>query len=302
MHPKIYTLMKKILLVLSLLPMVMMAQKYTVSDTLWVNDENDEVARDKATSYGVVHLIDTAANVAVIRYFNKETNRLESVQRVIADGEGAGLEKGKQLFFNPDGKVHAMKVYTVVRDESKGEVRNYIAGETLLYPEGTTKETVEITYKEMKGGWHSRSYERKIYYPDGKLQYEESMGEKGEQSWVYYKPNGKKNMRPKERFPLYVTMPEYPGGQSALFNFLSSNVKYPKVAQQNGIQGRVIVQFVVAKDGSISDVKVARTGGDPSLDKEAVRVIKAMPNWKPGTERGKPVRVKYTVPVNFRLQ
>ncbi len=103
-------------------------------------------------------------------------------------------------------------------------------------------------------------------------------------------------------FMVVETMPEFPGGQKALFEFLSKNVKYPVIAQENGIQGRVICQFVVNKDGSIVDVEVVRSGGDASLDKEAVRVIKSMPKWKPGKQRGKAVRVKYTVPVNFRLQ
>ncbi|MEE0923316.1 MAG: energy transducer TonB [Paludibacteraceae bacterium] len=103
-------------------------------------------------------------------------------------------------------------------------------------------------------------------------------------------------------FVVVETMPEFPDGQQALFKFLSENVKYPVIAQENGIQGRVICQFVVNKDGSIVDVEVVRSGGDPSLDKEAVRVIKSMPKWKPGKQRGKAVRVKYTVPVNFKLQ
>ena len=98
------------------------------------------------------------------------------------------------------------------------------------------------------------------------------------------------------------TMPEFPGGQQALFKYLGENVKYPVIAQENGIQGRVICQFVVIKDGSIVDVVVVRSSGEPSLDKEALRVINSMPKWKPGKQRGKPVRVKYTVPVNFRLQ
>ena len=103
-------------------------------------------------------------------------------------------------------------------------------------------------------------------------------------------------------FVVVESMPEFPGGQQALFKYLSENVKYPVIAQENGIQGRVICQFVVNKDGSIVDVEVVRSGGDASLDKEAVRVIKTMPKWKPGKQRGKAVRVKYTVPVNFKLQ
>ena len=96
-------------------------------------------------------------------------------------------------------------------------------------------------------------------------------------------------------------MPEFPGGQQAMLAFLSENVKYPVIARENGIQGTCIVQFVVNKDGSIVDVAVVRSGGDPSLDKEALRVIKSMPKWRPGMLKGKPVRVKYTIPVNFKL-
>ena len=105
-----------------------------------------------------------------------------------------------------------------------------------------------------------------------------------------------------EIFMVVESMPEFPGGQQALFKYLADNVKYPVIAQENGIQGRVICQFVVNKDGSIVDVQAVRSSGEPSLDKEAIRVIKSMPKWKPGKQRGKPVRVKYTVPVNFRLQ
>ena len=102
-------------------------------------------------------------------------------------------------------------------------------------------------------------------------------------------------------FVVVENMPEFPGGQQALFKYLNESVKYPVIAQENNIQGRVIVQFTVEKDGSVTDVQVARSV-DPSLDKEAKRVISTMPKWKPGKQRGKPVRVKYTVPVNFKLQ
>ena len=103
-------------------------------------------------------------------------------------------------------------------------------------------------------------------------------------------------------FMVVESMPEFPGGQQALFKYLAENVKYPVIAQENGIQGRVICQFVVNKDGSIVDVVAVRSSGEASLDKEAIRVIKSMPKWKPGKQRGKPVRVKYTIPVSFRLQ
>ena len=96
-------------------------------------------------------------------------------------------------------------------------------------------------------------------------------------------------------------MPSFPGGLNGLMTFLAQNMVYPVTAQENGVQGRVIVSFVVETDGSITDVKVARSV-DPSLDREAMRVVKAMPKWTPGKKDGKPVRVKYTVPVVFRLQ
>ena len=95
---------------------------------------------------------------------------------------------------------------------------------------------------------------------------------------------------------------EFPGGQKELMKYLAENIKYPVIAQENGIQGRVICQFTVNKDGSIVDIEVVRSGGDPSLDKEAVRVIKSMPKWKPGKQRGKAVRVRFTLPVTFKLQ
>ena len=103
-------------------------------------------------------------------------------------------------------------------------------------------------------------------------------------------------------FVVVESMPEFPGGQQAMMRYIAENIKYPVIAQENGIQGRVICQFVVEKDGKVSDIQVVRSSGEASLDKEAQRVIGSMPKWKPGKQRGKPVRVKYTLPVNFRLQ
>ena len=96
-------------------------------------------------------------------------------------------------------------------------------------------------------------------------------------------------------------MPEFPGGQDALNRFLVRNIKYPLLAQENGIQGRVVCQFVVNSDGCIVDISVVR-GVEESLDKEAIRVIKSMPKWTPGRQGGKSVRVKYTLPIRFKLQ
>lgn len=104
-----------------------------------------------------------------------------------------------------------------------------------------------------------------------------------------------------EVFLIVEQMPVFPGGDAELRKFLAQSVKYPVIAQENGIQGRVFVRFVIAPDGSVTNVEVARPF-DPNLDKEAVRVVKSMPKWTPGKQRGKAVRVSYTVPINFVLQ
>ncbi len=130
-----------------------------------------------------------------------------------------------------------------------------------------------------------------------------------------YVKNGKKeivsvNVKAKEpaeeidtdndAFNVVEQMPQFPGGEIELMKFLSENVKYPEAAEETGTQGRVIVQFIVEADGSITNVKVVKNVSD-EIDAEAVRVINAMPKWKPGMQKGQPVRVKYTIPVTFRL-
>ena len=104
-----------------------------------------------------------------------------------------------------------------------------------------------------------------------------------------------------EVFMVAEQMPEYPGGMKEMLKFLQENVKYPDNAMKNNVQGRVIVQFVVEKDGTPTEFKVLRSV-DPDLDAEALRVMKAMPKWKPGMQKGQVVRVKFTVPVSFKLQ
>ncbi|MBA4409623.1 MAG: TonB family protein [Bacteroidota bacterium] len=96
-------------------------------------------------------------------------------------------------------------------------------------------------------------------------------------------------------------MPEFPGGEAALQRYLRSSVKYPTIAMENGIQGKVYIGFVVERNGTISNVRVAR-GVDISLDKEAMRVVRLMPKWIPGKQNGEPVRVSFTAPINFVLE
>lgn len=96
-------------------------------------------------------------------------------------------------------------------------------------------------------------------------------------------------------------MPQFPGGNVELMRYLSANIKYPTIAAENGIQGRVVLKFVVSKDGSISNIQIVRSL-DPSCDKEAIRVVKGMPKWIPGMQNGHPVAVYFTLPVLFKLQ
>ena len=112
-------------------------------------------------------------------------------------------------------------------------------------------------------------------------------------------------VKPKEEenkvFEVVEQMPSFPGGTTALMQYLSKNTKYPPVAEENGIQGRVVCSFVIERDGSVSDVRIIKSV-DPSLDKEAIRVVSSMPKWIPGRQNGQMVRVKYNLPVTFRLQ
>jgi protein TonB len=103
-------------------------------------------------------------------------------------------------------------------------------------------------------------------------------------------------------FKVVEQQAEFPGGPQAMFKYLSEHIKYPVICQENGIQGKVICQFTVNKDGSIVDIQVLRSSGHDALDKEAMRVIQSMPKWAPGKQRGKPVRSRFTLPVTFKLQ
>jgi len=118
---------------------------------------------------------------------------------------------------------------------------------------------------------------------------------------VIAQPEPPKHEEENKVFEAVEQMPSFPGGAGALMQYLSSNIRYPVVAQENGVQGRVVVSFIVEKNGSITDVNVVRSV-DASLDREAVRVVKSMPNWIPGKQNGQAVRVKYNVPVSFKLQ
>ena len=102
-------------------------------------------------------------------------------------------------------------------------------------------------------------------------------------------------------FFIVEEMPEFPGGELALRKYIANAIKYPVIAQENGIEGKVYVNFVVNADGLVSNARVIRSV-DPSLDKEAIRVVNSLPRWEPGKQRGKPVRVSFVVPISFVLK
>ena len=129
---------------------------------------------------------------------------------------------------------------------------------------------------------------------------------KGEPATKEYGEKGKNGVvlitlkKPKEAFVVVEELPEFPGGVEALRTFVKNNLQYPKIALKNGIQGRVFVNFIVGKDGSVSNAKIAQ-GVDSSLDAEAIRVVESMPKWNPGKQRGELVEVRYTIPIEFKL-
>ena len=118
---------------------------------------------------------------------------------------------------------------------------------------------------------------------------------------VVEKPVEKKEEKKEEIFRSVEQMPQFPGGEAALMKYLSSHINYPPMAAENNVQGKVILQFVVEKDGKVGEVKVARSV-DKDLDREAIRVVKTLPKFTPGRQNGQPVRVWYTLPVTFKLQ
>lgn len=118
---------------------------------------------------------------------------------------------------------------------------------------------------------------------------------------LVFNPKESQNNKEDEIFVVVEQMPEFPGGDLALRKFLANAIKYPVVAQENGIQGKVYVSFVIDQAGNIASVDLLR-GVDISLDNEALRVVQTLPKWKPGKQGGKPVKVRYSVPINFELQ
>jgi len=189
------------------------------------------------------------------------------------------------------GKLKLEKKLLEVRDEKgdKKPVKKLDGKYRTWYENGQLHKDIDYTNGNFEGQlltyWENGELKRKDLYKGNKLI-----------EGICYDSLGSKV----EYIP-YEQMPRFRGGDQELFKYLSQHVRYPVSAQKNGIQGRVITQFVVDKEGNIVDLKVLRSVA-PDLDAEALRVIRLMPAWEPGKQEGKEVRVKYTLPVNFRLQ
>ena len=225
----------------------------------------------------------------------------------IKKSEKADLEKGKGTSILI-GFVMALAVMFVALEWTEREVEDnselFMARETTI-----TEEMVPITLPEKKTvppppAAVAKADIIKIVDDDADIEEDIMVSTEDQVEWVDLDEVDYIEVEPEpeeeEVFMVVEDAPEFPGGINALLEYLKKNIKYPAICRDNNIQGRVIVSFVVNKDGKIVDPEVVK-GVNPSLDKEALRVISTMPNWKPGYQRGKPVRVKYSVPVNFRL-
>ncbi len=225
----------------------------------------------------------------------------------IKKSEKADLERGKGTSILI-GFVMALAVMFVALEWTEREVEDnsdlYMARETTI-----TEEMVPITLPEKKTvppppAAVAKADIIKIVDDDADIEEDIMVSTEDQVEWVDLDEVDYIEVEPEpeeeEIFMVVEDAPEFPGGINALLEYLKKNIKYPAICRDNNIQGRVIVSFVVNKDGKIVDPEVVK-GVNPSLDKEALRVISTMPNWKPGYQRGKPVRVKYSVPVNFRL-
>lgn len=180
--------------------------------------------------------------------------------------------------------IEAIKV--LKEDEAKSTYGERAAnGAMKFYLKGTTKKEV------MDAMWQHKGEEEPLLV---------QLIKKSEDGSVSVESITKKPAEEGEIFQVVEEQPMFPGGMEEMMKFLQQNIKYPKEAQEQGKQGRVIVQFVVNKDGSISNDSIVRSV-DPLLDAEALRVVRSMPNWTPGKQRGKEVRVRFTLPVSFRL-
>ena len=213
--------------------------------------------------------------------------------------------KNKKLMFTQIGLIISLAVAWIVFEIKSYDKREFAdVGRTVEIVE---EEMVEITKQEQKPQpvevpkqtTQIQVVEDDVEVDDVEINAEVDQNEVIEE---YIAPEvEEEEVVEAEIFTIVEEMPEFPGGMQKLADYLAKNIKYPQMARESGIQGRVFVNFVVEPDGHVSNVNVMRSLGG-GCDEEAMRVVKAMPKWKPGKQRGKAVRVSYILPVNFKLQ
>ena len=267
---------RSLLKLLALLPIVgvtLALNAETVTDVVYKNDEPQKQVPVKK-----------GRKASTIKAGNGTVLQVVDVEQIVKndDDQSSDVEiitiKGK--VFDIDDKSPIVGAVVKVAGSTKGAVTDKEGNFSLEASVGARIEVMYVGYETYSVGIS------KAYAKD--REYMIALNKEGSE-----RNNG-------QVFDVVETMPQFPGGAPALFEFLSKNIKYPAEAEKADKQGRVIVTFVVGKDGSISDARVVKSV-DPLLDAEALRVINAMPNWIPGTQSGRTVNVKYTVPITFRL-
>jgi len=243
------------------------------------------VAKPQATAYGIVkNISDTLIKMNI---FSLEDNTLLRVSQYATLPHAVKPEyEGNQFYFYPSGRVKTKLIYDMSHQlavridfyESGKLMRKCSFAPSALaleayYESGAIKQQLSDTHQI------------KYYLEDGTLVENAHSLDAQTKALIGYE-----------------SLPEFIGGQEELFRYLSEHVHYPKSAADNRIEGRVVCQFIVSEDGTINNITILQSSGDLSLDREAKRVIKEMPRWKPGQLDGKPIRVKYHIPVNFKLK
>lgn len=255
-----------------------------------------------ATLCGLVRSI-TSDNRANIKVFSLLTGDTLALIERIASGPLFNKPIGSQYYINYYDDSDLMETYKLYTDESTGYQSTHITSELLVFSvDGSIKEDITFVY-DIDSPGIEKGYVRGIHYHRGCLQCIETYDNfTKKHDFTYYDTLCEVTSSPSVTFAPYFTMPQYDGGIDALVAYLRQELKYPHECEKKGIQGCVVCQFIVDTKGKPQDVVVVRSSGNNLLDKEAVRVVREMPNWKPGKKRGKPVRVSYTLPINFRLE
>ena len=216
----------------------------------------------------------------------------------------ANLEN-KKLMFTQIGLIISLAIVWAVF-ETKTYDQREIDESLLRQTEVVEEEMVEITKQEQKPQpveMPKQTTQLEIVQDDVEVEDIEINAEVDQTEVIeeYVAPEiEEEEVVEQEIFQIVEEMPSFPGGDAKMLEYVAKNVKYPQIARESGIQGRVFVNFVVEPDGSVSNVKVLRGIGG-GCDEEAVRVVKSMPKWRPGKQRGKAVRVSFNLPVNFKL-